>query len=545
VAASTAILVPAQPASAASFVTISGAGSTWSYNAINDWIANVAVQGMPLNYTPIGSVSGLQDFATGVVDWAASDFPYGVDGTINNPPPATRGFTYMPDTAGGVALMYNLTIGGTQVTNLRLSGATIAGIFTGVITNWDAPQIAADNPGLNLPSLPIVPVVRTDASGATSAFTTWMLATESSDWTAYCAKVGLSPCTQTAAYPVLPNSAMIGQAGDLGVSGYVKQPKADGAIGYVEYSYAQQSGFPVAKVLNAAGYYTAPTPDNIGVSLLSAQVNTDNTENLSQVYTDSDPRTYELSYYSCMIVPTDLTAPMTTAKGDTLSAFDQYLLCQGQQQVDSLGYAALPVSLVQDGFTQLLKIPGNQVGTVIAAQGAGAAAGSIALGVTVPEAGDFTVTVPAGTVDLRYFGNSGVAAGQLQRITVSDTRNAMPSPGWSATGQASDFTGRSGARPRIILGTALGWVPTGTVARGAALGPAVLPGSPGLGSAGAVLAEAPSGSGSGTSTVSATLSLRIPASAALAPYTGLLTITYLIVAPLPASSGQKLLPRAR
>ena len=359
------LLASARPASASTFVPISGAGSTWSYNAIHEWIINVAAQGMTVNYTANGSTSGRSEFKQGTVDWAASEIPYGVqDGTNVDPPPTTRGFAYMPDTAGGVAFMYNLTVGGQRVTDLRLSGATIAGIFTNKITMWNDPAIAADNPGLIMPAIPIIPVVRTDGSGATSEFTQWMLATEPSSWTNYCAVVGRSPCTPTSAYPVQPGTNMVGQAGDLGVSGYVSQQQADGAIGYVEYSYALETGFPVAKVLNAAGYYTLPTTGNVGVSLLKAQTDTNpsdplyGTADLSQVYTDTDPRTYELSYYSYLIVPTDSNFGFSTDKGYTLGAFGQYLLCKGQQTVAQLGYAALPINLVEDGYAQLQKVPG-------------------------------------------------------------------------------------------------------------------------------------------------------------------------------------------
>ncbi|HEY7324373.1 MAG TPA: substrate-binding domain-containing protein [Streptosporangiaceae bacterium] len=362
-----AILATAEPASAAAFVPINGAGSTWSFNAINGWITRVSSIGMAVTYQPVGSASGRQEFAAGTTDWAVSEFPYGVQDGSNVDPPPARGYTYMPDTAGGIALMYNLQIGGTRVTNLRLSGAVIAGIFTNQITVWNDPRIAADNPGLTLPAERIIPVVRSDGAGATWPFTQWMSATEAAAWVPYCAVVGRSPCTPTAAYPVQAGTNMVGQAGDLGVSGYVSQPTAEGAIGYTEYATALESGFPVAKVLNAAGYYTAPTPDNVGVSLLQAQVNTNpsdplyQTEDLSKVYSDSDPRTYELSYYSYMILPTTLTAPMTTAKGYTIGAFGQYLLCQGQQQVNALGYAALPINLVEDGFSQLRTVPGSQL----------------------------------------------------------------------------------------------------------------------------------------------------------------------------------------
>jgi len=360
------ILAP-QPAFAASYVPISGAGSTWSYNAIHAWITDVAQFGMTINYADVGSTTGRSDFAQGTVDWAASEIPYGVQDGTNYDPPPQRGYAYMPDTAGGTTFMYNLMIGTQRVTNLRLSGAVIAGIFTNQITMWNDPKIAADNPGLTLPAIRIIPVVRSDGSGATADFTQWMLATEPSYWNAYCQAVGRNPCTQTSTYPVQPGTAMVGQSGDLGVSGYVSQQQANGAIGYVEFSYALETNFPVALVLNAAGYYTEPTAENVAVSLLNAQINTDKssplylTENLSNVYTDTDPRTYELSSYSYMILPTDSSDGFTAAKGYTLGAYGNYLLCQGQQQVDQLGYSALPINLVEDGYAQLQQIPGNQV----------------------------------------------------------------------------------------------------------------------------------------------------------------------------------------
>jgi ABC-type phosphate transport system substrate-binding protein len=384
-AVAASLMYPAdQPASAASYVPITGAGSTWSANAIDDWVTNIAQYGITVNYQPVGSTSGRQEFAQGIVDWGASEIPYGVKDGTNYDPPPSRGYAYMPDTAGGTTFMYNLKIGDTRVTNLRLSGEAIAGIFTGVITNWDNSVIQQDNPGLTMPNLQIVPVVRSDGSGATAEFTQWMLATEPSYWNAYCAKVGRSPCTQTSTYPVLPNSAMVGQSGDLGVSGYVSQQQANGSIGYVEYSYALETGFPVALVLNAAGYYTEPTAANVAVSLLQAQIvgcdgdtgvcsNPDNnplylTQDLTNVYSDTDPRTYELSSYSYMILPTDLSSPMNTAKGYTLGAFGAYLLCQGQVPLDALGYSSLPINLVEAGFTQLQRIPGNQVPTSTSTQ---------------------------------------------------------------------------------------------------------------------------------------------------------------------------------
>jgi phosphate ABC transporter phosphate-binding protein len=370
---SAGVLGTATPASAVTYATISGAGSTWVQNAMNTWVSDVSVNGQVVNYAPVGSTTGRAEFKQGTVDFGASEIPYSVqdmDG-VTDPPPA-RGYTYMPDAAGAVTFMYNLVIGSQRVTNLQLSGAAIAGIFTGQITMWNDPKIAADNPGLTMPATPIIPVVRSDASGATREFTQWMLATDPSAWQAYCGIIGVpaANCIQTSAYPVdIQDPRMLAQAGDTGVAGYVSQTAANGAIGYTEFSYAMNSGFPVARVLNSAGYYTAPTPGNVGVSLLSAQINTNTssvlygTADLSAVYTDTDPRTYELSYFSYLIVPTDTTLGFSTAKGFSLGAFATYALCQGQQQVNNLGYAALPINLVEDGYAQLQKVPGAALPT--------------------------------------------------------------------------------------------------------------------------------------------------------------------------------------
>jgi phosphate ABC transporter phosphate-binding protein len=564
------LFTPAEPAFASSYVPISGAGSTWAYDAINQWILDVDQFGLQVNYAAVGSSAGRSEFAAGTVNFAASDIPYGVQDGNNFDPPPTRGYAYLPDLAGGLAFMYNLRIGGAQVTNLRLSGATIAGIFTNKITMWNDPAIAADNPGLTLPAEPITPVVRSDGDGTTSVLTQWMLATEPSYWTAYCAVVGRSPCTQTSSYPIQPGTTMVGQAGDLGVSGYVSQPQADGAIGYTAYSDALESGFPVAKVLNAAGYYTLPTAGNVGVSLLDAQIDTNTsdplygTADLSPVYTDTDPRTYELSYYSYLIIPTDSSFGLTSDMGYTLGAFGSYLLCEGQQQVDQLGYSALPINLVETGFAQLQKIPGNQVPTTTSSfiqgcdnptfssngtntlanndpyppacdqQGpAQCATGSPAtepLFVVIPASGAFTLTVATGTVTLTSDPAGDSAAGTLNPITVSDTRNTYP--GWSVSGQSSSLTGSGSAAGQAISGNQLGWAPSDTsLANGAVLGGTVTPASPGLGSTAAVLASAVPGGGVGTSALGANLTLDIPATAAAGPYAGTMTITAVTTGP--------------
>jgi phosphate ABC transporter phosphate-binding protein len=364
---------PAGPAGAASYVPVSGDGSSWSANALDQWIADVHRDGIQINYTADGSTTGRNNFISGQSDFAASDIPFQTNPGDGSPPehPQAGSYAYMPITAGGTVFMYNLKINGQRVTNLRLSGANVTKIFTGAITNWDDPALAADNPGLRLPNQSIVPVVRSDGSGTSFELSEWMISQNPSLWNAYCGRVGRSnACGATSFYPTV--TGMIAQNGDLGVASYVSQAFASGSIGYVNYSYALTSHFPVVKLLNSAGYYTEPTPQNVAVSLLQDQVDTADTGNpalyltqkLEGVYTDNDPRTYALSSYGYLILPTKVGNSFSTAKGTTLAAFAYYAMCQGQQESASLGYSPMPINLVQASFAQIAKIPGADVQSI-------------------------------------------------------------------------------------------------------------------------------------------------------------------------------------
>jgi len=348
------------PASAnTNYVPVSGSGSTWSANAVDQWRRNVNQYGMRVDYQASGSSDGRNQFRNGTIDFGVSEIPYGLkDGNVVDVPPQ-RKFAYMPIVAGGTAFMYNLKIGPNRVTQLRLSGDTIAKIFTGVVTNWADPAIKADNPGLQLPARKIVPVVRSDGSGTTAQFTEYLAKNHSKVWDDYCRKVGRpTPCGFTSNFPVAGGSGFVSQSGSLGVSGYVAQAQSEGAITYVEYSYSRNANFPVAKVLNKSNHYVLPTAQAVAVGLLGAKLNSDLTQNLSGVYNNPDKRSYPLSSYSYMIVPTEISGSFSAEKGRTLGDFAYYFLCQGQQYADDLGYSPLPINLVKAGLDQIRRIPG-------------------------------------------------------------------------------------------------------------------------------------------------------------------------------------------
>ncbi|HVJ98652.1 MAG TPA: phosphate ABC transporter substrate-binding protein PstS, partial [Acidimicrobiia bacterium] len=369
VLASVSVVGSSRPGAAAgSYQRISGEGSSWAGPAIDDMRRNVKQFGITVDYSATGSSAGRTNYLNGIVDFAASDIPFQRQPEDGSRPetPEIGSYVYIPVTAGGTAFMYNLKIAGRRVTNLRLSGENVAKIFTGVITRWNDPALAADNPGLDLPARQVVPVVRSDGSGSSAQFTEWLHLQHAGIWGAYCRKVNRAACGATSFFP--PSTGMIAKNGDFGVAGQVAQSSSEGAIGYVNYSYALNNGFPVAKVLNAAGYYTEPTPQNVAVSLLKAKINTNAsnpavylTQDLSGVYTDRDPRNYQLSSYSYFILPTKVKGQFTKEKGRTLGAFAYYAMCQAQERSASLGYSPIPINLVQAAFQQIRKIPGAEV----------------------------------------------------------------------------------------------------------------------------------------------------------------------------------------
>lgn len=358
-------VVPVTPASAAAqpaYERITASGSTWSQNALDQWVQDVKSRGMTVSYSGVGSSQGRQQFAQGQNDFGVSEIPFqGSDrGVPDNSP--NRDYAYMPIVAGGTSFMYQLRVGGQLYRGLRLSGETIAKIFTGAIQNWNDPAIARDNNGRSFPNKAIVPVVRGDGSGTSAQFTRWLDTEYPGIWRGYCGCTGL-----TSYYPVNKGRApqMTSQSGSDRVAGAVAATAGDGAITYVEYSYATAKNYPVAKVLNRGGYYVEPTHFAVAVALTRAQINTNpNDQNyltqiLDGVYRHDDKRAYPLSSYSYAIIPITGKGDfrITEGKGRTMSDFMYYFLCQGQASMPALGYSPLPANLVRAGFNQVKRIP--------------------------------------------------------------------------------------------------------------------------------------------------------------------------------------------
>ena len=245
---------PAIPASGETLPAINGAGSTWSQNALDQWRADVTRLGLRVNYQGVGSTSGRTLFAQGQLDYAVSEIPY----QPGESKPSFR-FVYLPIVAGGTSVMYRVKgANGQQITNLRMSSKLTAQIFTRKVTKWNDPAIAKENPGVALPNKDITVVVRSDGSGTSYQFSAYLQNREPALWKEF-ASANNIPNAPTSNWPTVTGAS--GQPYSDGVANYVA--RGDGAVTYVEASYAIERRVPVAAIKNQAGNYVLPTAANV------------------------------------------------------------------------------------------------------------------------------------------------------------------------------------------------------------------------------------------------------------------------------------------
>src|SRR5215472_15479962 len=217
-------------------VTINGAGATFPFPLIDTW--RVAYQkikpNVSINYQSIGSGGGVKQFTAKTVDFGASDAPLKATERA-----AAPGVLQIPETIGSVVAAYNIP--GIPTKTLKFTGPVLADIFQGKITKWNDPQIKALNPGVNLPNANIVVVHRSDGSGTTYVWTSY-LSSQSPSWNQ---TVGAS---KSVTWPT-----GIGVPDNEGVANAVKG--SPNTLAYVDLNYALTTGIPYALIKNSAGKY--------------------------------------------------------------------------------------------------------------------------------------------------------------------------------------------------------------------------------------------------------------------------------------------------
>jgi phosphate transport system substrate-binding protein len=246
------ILVTAVAAQAGewSHVSVDGAGASFPYPIYSLWAYEYEeITGMKLNYQSVGSGAGISAIQSNMVHFGASDKP--LTGDVLD----EYGLIQFPMIIGGVVPVINVP--GITVGQLKLTEDALAGIFLGVITNWNDPEITSANPGMNIPDKAIVVVHRADGSGTTWIFSNYMSAI-SGEWAD---TVGIGKSLD---WPV-----GIGGRGNEGVANYIMQ--VDGAIGYVEYAYALQGNLTYCRLENKDGNFVDPTADNFADAAAHAE----------------------------------------------------------------------------------------------------------------------------------------------------------------------------------------------------------------------------------------------------------------------------------
>jgi phosphate transport system substrate-binding protein len=326
---------------------ITETGSTLLYPLMGTWSEAYQKQFVNSSKDPLvtietggtGSGTGITDAATGTVDIGASD-----------------AFLSSSDTSSYPDLMnIALAISAQQIdynlpsvhTPLKLNGTVLAEIYTGKITNWDNSAIAALNPGVSLPNLTIVPLHRSDGSGDTFLFTSYLNAQDSSAWPS-------SDIGTTVSWPSVPGAlAEEGNGGMVSGCGSTK-----GCIAYIGISYlakTQAAGLGQAEIENGTGQYLAPSASTISAEADALTAKTPANEMLSMIDAKVSGG-YPIVNYEYAIVSSKQTNGVVA---EDVRAFLYWTVHTGQSPttyLNAVDFQPLPASVVTLSDNQIAKI---------------------------------------------------------------------------------------------------------------------------------------------------------------------------------------------
>lgn len=305
---------------------LNGAGATFPYVIYSKWFdLYKASTGVSINYQSIGSGGGIKQFTEGTVDFGASDGPMNDEQLGTAKSKLGSQTLHIPMVMGAVVLTYNVP--GIS-SGLKLTPAVIPDIFLGFIKKWNDPRIAKENPGVNLPDMPIIVVHRSDGSGTSYIFTDYMCKV-SGYWKE---NIGKGTSVQW--------MAGLGAKGNEGVAGQVKQ--STGSIGYVELAYAIKNNLGYATIQNKAGEWVVPTIESVTEAARGALKRIP--DDLRASITDPDAGGYPIAGMTWILVSQN---QKDMEKGKALSNFLWWAIHDGQQYAKDLYYAPLPKEVVK------------------------------------------------------------------------------------------------------------------------------------------------------------------------------------------------------
>lgn len=329
-----------------SSVPLTGAGSTLVAPLMLTWAA--AYTQSSVSYSAIGSGGGITDITQKTVDFGASDAPMNPSQSAAVPSP---GVLTIPESAGAVVPIYNLP---SVSVHLKFTGQLLAAIYLGKVTTWNDPSIAAANPGVTLPSAAIQVVHRSDGSGTSFVFTSFLSASNAT-W------------KTTIGYATSVNwPTGIGAKGNSGVTNTVLTTQD--AIGYVDINYALTNAVSYGSVANPSGNYVLANITNIASAIKDSNVQLPAGSDYKDWYNVSvlnapGAGDYPVATLTYLFVYSDVGSAYgssyTQAHAENLVDFLHWIITNGQSASAGLYYVPLPAAIVSASNTTLNSIQFN------------------------------------------------------------------------------------------------------------------------------------------------------------------------------------------
>ena len=305
-------------------VKLIGSGASFPFPIYSAWFKDFSKKnnGVTVDYQAKGSGAGIQDFTNRTVDFAGSDAAM----TDEEIAKVTDGVVLLPVTAGEIVLAYNLP---GNPKGLKLPRDVYPDIFLGKVTKWNDPRIAAANPNLKLPDLPMTVVRRSDSSGTTFVFTKHLSAISE----AFAKEVGTGTTVQ---WP--KSDKMVAAPKNDGITATIKQ--TPGAIGYIEYGYAKLTKADFALLQNKAGNFILADTKSGQATLATA---TFDSHLRGWIEDPAGADAYPIATFTWLLAYKKQDA----RKAERMRKLVEYCVTTGQSIADSMGYIPLPANVVE------------------------------------------------------------------------------------------------------------------------------------------------------------------------------------------------------
>jgi len=313
--------------------TISGAGATFPGPIYSRWAAAYRTEtGNEINYTPIGSGGGIRQIQEKTVTFGATDMP------LDSATLTEQGLLQFPTVIGGDVVVLNVP--GIEPDTLVLSGDTLARIYLGEIDNWSDPAITGPNPGLAIPDLPIVVAHRSDGSGTTFIFAD------------YLSKVNERWADEVGASTAINWPVGIGAQGNEGVAAIVSRTL--GAIGYVEYAFASETGLAYTRMINHDGNTVSPSTESFMAAAAGADWNPD--EGYGTILNNlPGENAWPMAGATFILIHKE---PVNSAAAVEALRFFQWAYERGDELATGLHFVPLPAELTEEIETTWSQVEG-------------------------------------------------------------------------------------------------------------------------------------------------------------------------------------------